>query len=102
MPLRRGCAENLGVDRGRGPQSGHREKLGGDDFKRHFTGAKGRNTLPLRARRLWTHADVGLVESEYLLATTGRGNGRWNGRQLKVTQDASNHRFMGDGGNDAQ
>ena len=45
---------------------------------------------------------VGFVESEYLLATTGRGNGRWNGGQLEVTQDAGNHRLMGDGDNDPQ
>jgi hypothetical protein len=45
---------------------------------------------------------VGLVESEYLLATTGRGNGRRDGRQLAMTQDARNHRLLGDGSNDPQ
>jgi hypothetical protein len=33
---------------------------------------------------------LGLVKRKYLLATTGRGNGRWNGGQLEVTQDAGN------------
>src|SRR5262245_21258472 len=68
---------------------------GGDDFKRDFTGAKGRNTLPRRARRLW--ATLG-----WALATTGRGNRRWNGGQLAVAQDAGHRRLLGDGGNDAQ
>ena len=48
------------------------------------------------------HAGVGLVKYEELLATTDRGNGRWNGGQLEVAQDAGNHRLLGDGGNDAQ
>ena len=39
---------------------------------------------PRRAPRLWAHTGVGFVEHEYLLATTGRGNGRWNGRQLEM------------------
>ena len=55
-------------------------KAEGADFKRHFTGAKGRNTPPRRARRLWAHADVGLGERGDLLATTGRRNGRWDRR----------------------
>src|SRR5262249_51468296 len=29
----------------------------------------------------------GLVEREYLLAHTGRGNGRWDGRELEMPQD---------------
>jgi hypothetical protein len=45
---------------------------------------------------------VGLVESEYLLATTGRGNRRWDGRQLEMTQHARNDRLLSDGGNDAE
>ena len=44
----------------------------------------------------------GLVKSQDFLATTGRGNGRWDGRQLKMTQDARDHRLMSDDGNDAQ
>jgi hypothetical protein len=34
---------------------------------------------------------VGLVEREYLLAPTGRGNRRWDGRQLEMPQDARDH-----------
>jgi len=45
---------------------------------------------------------VGFVESEYLLATTGRGNRRWDGRQLEMTQDARHDRILSDGGNDAE
>ncbi len=49
-----------------------------------------------------TGCGVGLVEREYLLATTGRGSGRRDGRQHAMTQDARDHRLMGDGGNDPQ
>jgi hypothetical protein len=34
---------------------------------------------------------VGLVECKYFLATPGRCNRRWDGRQLKMTQDARDH-----------
>src|SRR5215831_17745804 len=43
-----------------------------------------------------------LVECEYLLATTGRGNGRGHGRQLEMPQDACDHRLLGDDRNDAE
>ena len=91
--------QGLGMVR-RGRQGG----AGGDDFKRHFTftGAKGRETLPQRVRRLLVHAGVGLVERQYLLATTGWGNGRGNGSQLAMTEDTCDHRCMCDGGHDAQ
>ena len=59
-------------------------RLGGK-ISNGFSGAKGRHTPPRRARRLWAHTGAGLVEREYLLATTGRGNGRWDGRQLEMT-----------------
>ena len=49
-------------------------RLGGNDFKRDFTAATGRITPLRHARRLWTHADVGFVESKYLLAQAGRGD----------------------------
>jgi hypothetical protein len=45
---------------------------------------------------------VGLVASEYLLATTGRCNRRWDGRQLEMTEETCNNRLMGDGSNDPQ
>jgi hypothetical protein len=45
---------------------------------------------------------VGLVASEYLLATTGRCNRRWDGRHPEMTEDACNNRLMGDGSNDPQ
>src|SRR5215831_15462031 len=43
-----------------------------------------------------------LVECEYLLATTGRGNGRGHGGQLEMPQDACDHRLLGDDRNDAE
>jgi hypothetical protein len=45
---------------------------------------------------------VGLVECEECWATTGRGKGRWHGRQLEMTEDACDHRLLGDDGNEAQ
>ena len=53
-------------------------------------------------RRLWAHAGGGLVERQYLLATTGWGNGRGNGRQRAMPEDTGDHRLLGDGGHDAQ
>jgi hypothetical protein len=69
-----------------------REKLEGNDCKRDFTAAKGRMTPLRHAPRLWAHTGVGFVERTYLLAKAGRGNGRWNGGQLEVTQDAGGDR----------
>ena len=40
---------------------------------------------------------MGFIEGKYLLAEAGRGDGRWNGGQLKVVQDAGNHRLLGEG-----
>ena len=46
---------------------------------------------------------VGLGDPvERCLARTGRGSGRWNGGQLEMTQDTRDHRFPGQGGNDAE
>jgi len=45
---------------------------------------------------------VGLVESSYLVAPTGRGNGRWDGGELEMPQDTRHDRFLGDDGNDAE
>ena len=58
---------------------------------RDYTATKGRKTPPPRARHLRTHAGVCFVEHTYLLAKASRGNGRWDGGQLKVVQDACNH-----------
>jgi len=38
---------------------------------------------------------------ERLLARTGGSNGEWDGCKLQMTQDARDHRFLGDGSNDA-
>ena len=39
---------------------------------------------------------------ERCLATTGRGNRRWDGGQLAMTQDARDDRLLGHGGNNAE
>jgi hypothetical protein len=76
----------------------------GEDFKPDF---KARRCAAIYHRcahiTYETTSDVvGLVEREEFLATTGRCNGRWNRRQLEMTQDACDHRLLGDGGNDPQ
>ena len=38
---------------------------------------------------------VGFVEREAFLASTGRGNRRWDGGQLAMTQDARDDRLLG-------
>src|SRR5262249_29224059 len=96
-----GGGESVRGFRERGPRSGLSGKAEGGDFKRHFTAAKGRMTPPRRAPHLWAYAGVGVVDHKDLLAEAGRGNGRWDGGQLKVVQDAGNHRLLGDGRNDA-
>lgn len=46
---------------------------------------------------------VGLSDPvERFLARTGGSNGGWDGRKLEMTQDARDHRFLGDGGNDPE
>ena len=89
--------ERHGFTGGEGLGAARWEKLRGDDFKRDFTAAKERITTPQHAPRLWTHAGVGFVEHEYLLAEASRGDGRWDGGQLKVAKDAGNHRLLGEG-----
>ena len=49
-----------------------------------------------------TPRGVDLVEHEEFLATTGWGNGRWDGRELEMPQDARDHRLLGDHGNDPE
>src|SRR5207244_7631546 len=39
---------------------------------------------------------------ERCLATTGRGNRRWDGGKLAMTQDARDDRLLGNGGNNAE
>ena len=50
-----------------------------------------------------TRDGVGLGHPvERFLARTGRCNGRWDGRQLAMTQDARDHRLVGNSSNDPQ
>jgi hypothetical protein len=44
----------------------------------------------------------GLGERVYLLATTGRCDGRGNRGELEMPQDTRDHRLLGDDGNKAQ
>ena len=60
----------------------------GEDFNRILKAQRG--GTPLRYAHVsygTTHHVVSLVESEDFLATTGRCNRRWDGRQLEMTQD---------------
>jgi len=45
---------------------------------------------------------VGLGKRVCLLASTGWGNRRWDGRKLKMPQDARDHRLLDNNGNDAE
>src|SRR5437763_16891037 len=78
-------------------------RLRGADCKRECKGSRG------ETRCRYAHvADettprvVGIVESAYLLAITGRGNRRWDGGQLEMTQKARHDRLLSDGGNDTE
>jgi len=64
--------------------------------------APGRHRLSMHVADGTTPRGVGLVESTYLLATTGRGKGRGNGRELGMTEDTRDHRLLGDDGNDPE
>jgi hypothetical protein len=76
----------------------------GEDFKPDFKARRGAAIYHRCAHITYeTTSDVvGLVEREEFLATTSRCNGRWNRRQLEMTQEACDHRLLGDGGNDPQ
>ena len=41
-------------------------------------------------------------EGKNLLTKASRGDGRWDGRQLEMAQDAGDHFLLSDRGNDAQ
>jgi len=85
------------VPRGREPWNGW--QAGREDGTRAGTGAQVGKRPSRRARRRQDHAGVGLVEHEYRWATAGGCNGRWDGRQLEMPQDARDHRLLGDDGN---
>ena len=89
---------------GEGLGTGGLESGWGEDFKGDFKRSKGE--VPFRCAHV-THETtrdvVGLGNPiERFLATTGRCNRRWDGRQLEMTQDARDHRLLGDGGNDPE
>ena len=73
--VQEGCGWQRSGGLVRGPRVGRFEEAGGGRLQTALHCAKGRNTPLRRARRLWTHAGVGVVERDDLLATTGRGNG---------------------------
>jgi len=68
----------------------------GEDFKPDFKARRGAAIYHRCAHITYeTTSDVvGLVEREEFLATTGRCNGRWNRRQLEMTQDALTRAFV--------
>ncbi len=85
MPLRMRYAEDSGVSWCEAFGSARFGKAGGGRFQtglRRHEGAK--YTAATRTSSMG-HAGMGLVKREYLLATTGRGYGRWDGRQLEMT-----------------
>ena len=50
-----------------------------------------------------TRAVVGLGNPvNRCLASTGWGNGRWDGRELEMAEDTRDHRLLGDDGNEPQ
>ena len=75
---------------------------GVEDGKRDCKGAKVMRYTCAHVADEITLRVVGFVASASLLATTGRCHGRWNGRELEMTQDAPDHRLLGDGGNDPE
>ena len=61
------------------------KKLRGDDFKRHFKLRRGEGyRCGVHVAYGTTPQVVRLGKSEEFLATTGRGNGRWDGRQFEM------------------
>ena len=103
MQIRMGYGSASGDYRERRHRDGPSGKAGGDDFKRHSQQQGG------ELRRRGAHFAYGttpqvvsLGESKEFLAKAGRGNGRWDARQLEMAQNTGNHRFMRDGSNDPQ
>jgi NAD(P)-dependent dehydrogenase (short-subunit alcohol dehydrogenase family) len=75
---RRDCARHCHIQRG----------------ERHLCGTHVASETPRHG--------VGLGERVCLLASTGRGNRRWDGRELEMSQDPRDHRLLIDDGNDAE
>ena len=93
--------------RGRRPRERRLGKWGGDfkaDFKRPEVSLSHETYLrctPVAHEA--TRDGVGLGHPvERFLARTDRCNGRWDGRQLAMMQDARDHRLVGNSGNDPQ
>ena len=97
-----------GVPWGDGLGKGDWEGLGGGRFQTGFQRLKGlfRHETHLHCTHVapeTTRDIVGLGDPvERCLAQTGRCNGRWDGGQLAMTQDARYDCFLGDGGNDPE
>ncbi len=92
MRLRMGDGSASGVSWCEALGSAGSEKRGGR-FQTGFHRRKGAKYSAAARTSPMGHAGVSLVKREYRLATTGRGNGRRDGRQLQVTQDAGHHRL---------
>ena len=91
----------LGVPRGESLGKGGCGKAGGTDFKRNCQ--RPEVSCTQETHRRYTHVapettrDVRDMRrpTKRFLASTGGGNGRWDGGQLVMTQEARDHRLLG-------
>ena len=92
-----------GITGSEGIGTAHREKLGGT-ISNGISQQQGGELRRGGAHFAYgtTPQVVSLGASKECLAKAGRGNGRWDGRQLEMAQNTGNHRFMRDGSNDPQ
>jgi len=88
------------TDSGGATWEGRREAY----FKRDYEGSAGLRHPALHTRHSEATRDVVSLNDpvERFLAQMGRCNGRWDGGWLEMTQDAPDHRLLGDCGNDPE
>jgi len=91
MPLRRGEAAATGVSSGEGLGTAGCAGRGEDDNGMAQAHKGELRRCDAHVADATTPRVVGLVERAYLLAHTGRGHRRWDGRQLEMPQDARDH-----------
>jgi hypothetical protein len=78
-----------------------RQAGGGGDRHQGIRDASARRTSPMQ-RGHWAWVLGVLGERPYLLADTGRRDGRRKGGELEMTQNTRHHRLLGDDGDEAQ
>src|SRR5262249_42861081 len=91
MPFRMGEAAATGVPSGAGLGTAGCGREGEDDNGMAQVHQGEGRRCDARGADESTPRVVGLVECAHLLATTGRGNGWGNGRQLEMPQDTRDH-----------